>query len=229
MRHHVLLAAGTVLLSGCFLEASAVRYTSIGGDHDTSATGWQVAAGFYANLEPVRVSVGGAAEGAYPEDGEVNGLGVVGPTLRADVAFSNLGPVQLRLAGAYTHAMVRTFRTYPWRPEADRKGAVGADPSGRAHVAFGGIAARYDGLTLAVGPSWLSYDDPGIGRYEMLGAEARVTISASWYSIMTSDLGLFDGKCTGMCALFKNSAYRTKIKGQRRYQWNRKRKRVERY
>ena len=40
---------------------------------------------------------------------------------------------------------------------------------------------------------------------------------------------LFDGKCTGLCRVFMNSAYRTSIKGQRIYRWDRRNKWIRRY
>ena len=116
-----------VATQGCFVEGAAVRFTDMGLGNQASGVGWQVAAGLSINLEPARLAVGTGITGAYPEPGNVNGLGFVGPTLRGDVAILPVGPMQLRLGGAYNPTTTRTFRTLAPHPDADRKGAVSAE------------------------------------------------------------------------------------------------------
>ncbi|MCA9574679.1 MAG: hypothetical protein R3B40_21230 [Polyangiales bacterium] len=174
----LLVAAATLVLSGCFVEASAGIYTVAARDTRPVAASYGLAAGFYLDPGKVRVAVGGGGQ------------------LLATSRAPGQGTARYFPGGAHVRldaTVARRRMLYRLTAIGEFVGPVGFEAEGsdeglsvldgaRAGGGFVGLTfADYLsdnlGLHIAVGPSFVVARSADLGPLTAFGGQLRVTLS----------------------------------------------------
>lgn len=183
----------TVVLSGCFIEATSGLYVAKDDERTRPTYGFGLAAGLYLDPGPARLSVGGGADFVKRSTNGVDSLNGGGSTYaRLDVNTGKRLGASLPLRA--------TVATSLGQGGVGVRGADGEytnDESGGGWMAFAGLStglqAQALGIWVSVGPSLVSTHSDLAGDMVAVGPQVRVRLS---------------GVVRGLGVLFAHSNYK---------------------